>query len=137
MLDKATELIARHEGYVPTVYKCTEGFDTIGYGFAIKDLFLTKDVCDIILKQILEHNVKKFQEKFSWFKDLPETAQVVLMNMCYQMGIYGVSRFKKTLKAFESGDWECAADEMLDSLWAKQTPNRANELSEMIRNIND
>ena len=32
-------------------------------------------------------------------------------------------------------DWNRAADEMLDSRWAKQTPNRANELSEIVRNF--
>ena len=31
------ERIKHHEGYRSKVYKCTEGYDTIGYGFAIKD----------------------------------------------------------------------------------------------------
>lgn len=131
------KMLKVHEGYKPMVYKCTEGIDTIGYGFAIKDLFLTEDVCDIILGQILAHNEKKFSDKFKWYGTLPSIAQSVLMNMCYQMGIHGVSRFKKTLKAFEIWDWETASDEMLDSLWAKQTPNRAKELSSLIRNLND
>ena len=34
----------------------------------------------------------------------------------------------------QEGDWEEAADEMLDSLWARQTPNRAKELSDIVRN---
>ena len=32
--------IKKSEGFRSKVYKCTEGYDTIGYGFAIKDLFL-------------------------------------------------------------------------------------------------
>ena len=41
-LKSIVEDIKKHEGYEPKVYKCTEGYDTIGYGFAIKDLVLDK-----------------------------------------------------------------------------------------------
>ena len=36
--------IKHHEGFRSRVYKCTEGFDTIGYGFAIKDLEMDEDI---------------------------------------------------------------------------------------------
>ena len=137
MRKAAIKLIKAHEGYRPMVYQCTEEHDTIGIGFKVSDLFLTEDVCDIILGQILDHNHEKFSERFSWFKTLPEIAQAVLMDMVYQMGIHGVSKFKKTLKAFEIWDWETASDEMLDSLWARQTSSRAKELSNLIRNLKD
>ena len=39
-LDNLKESLKKHEGYEPRVYKCPNGFDTIGYGFAIKDLFM-------------------------------------------------------------------------------------------------
>jgi lysozyme len=32
-------------------------------------------------------------------------------------------------------DYKKAADEMLDSRWAKQTPNRAKELAEIMRSL--
>ena len=41
--------IKKHEGFSSAVYKCSEGYDTIGYGFAIKDLVLDKDVAELIL----------------------------------------------------------------------------------------
>ncbi len=50
LLDK----IKKHEGYKSTVYQCTEGYDTIGYGFAIKDLELEEDICVIIAERKLE-----------------------------------------------------------------------------------
>ena len=46
------------------------------------------------------------------------------------------SKFKKTIYLLETEQYEEASIEMLDSLWAKQTPNRAKELSEKIRSIN-
>ena len=41
--------IKKHEGFEPRVYKCSEGYDTIGYGFAVKDLELDEDIADLIL----------------------------------------------------------------------------------------
>ena len=49
--------------------------------------------------------------------------------MYYQLG-NGLFKFVKTLHYIEYGKYRSAAIEMLDSLWAKQTPNRAKELSE-------
>ena len=55
--------------------------------------------------------------------------------MCYQLGISGFSKFKKTIYLLETEQYEEASVEMLDSLWAKQTPRRAKELSEVIRSL--
>ena len=41
--------IKKHEGFKSSVYKCTEGYETIGYGFAIKDLILDEDIAELIL----------------------------------------------------------------------------------------
>ena len=55
--------------------------------------------------------------------------------MVFQMGRPRVSKFKKTLKAINEGDFTTAADEMLDSRWADQTFERALVLSLKIRKI--
>ena len=131
LLDKIKE----HEGFRSSVYQCTQGVDTIGYGFAIKDLELTKDIAEqILIKKIaeLESNISK---KFDWYMYLPQEAKEVVINMCYQLGISGFSKFKKTIYLLETEQYEEASVEMLDSLWAKQTPRRAKELSEVIRSL--
>ncbi len=65
---------------------------------------------------------------------MPIEVQEVVLNMCYQLGVTGVSKFRKAISALQDGEWQEAADEMLDSLWARQTPNRAEELSNIVRN---
>ena len=60
-----------HEGYKHTVYKCTAGVDTIGVGFAIKDLELSEEVCELILTEKLEVLEERFEKKFEWFKTSP------------------------------------------------------------------
>jgi len=129
------EQLKIHEGYKPTVYKCTEGVDTIGIGFAIKDLHLSEEVCDLILKEKLEVLEERFESKFDWFSTSPVEVRNVMLNMAYQLGFRGFCKFKKTLGYLEACDWDNASKEMLDSRWAKQTPNRANELSEIIASL--
>ena len=131
------ESIKHHEGFVEHVYDDSLGIPTIGYGFAIKDLVLEEDLCDEILLRKLHILGRSVMGKFPFFDSLPSECKSVLMEMCYQLGVRGVSKFKKALKAMESGDWEKAADEMLDSKWAKQTPNRAKEMSNIIRSLHE
>ena len=129
------EQLKIHEGYKPKVYKCTAGVDTIGIGFAIKDLELSEDVCELILKEKLQALEERFEDRFDWFKTSPIEVRNVMLNMAYQLGFRGFCKFKKTLSYLENAEWGSASKEMLDSRWAKQTPNRANELSEIIKSL--
>ena len=125
--------IKEHEGFRSSVYQCTEGYDTIGYGFAIKDLKLDEDIAELILIRKLGELQDRISHTFGWFYNSPDVVKDVVTNMCYQLGISGFSKFKKTIYLIETEQYEEASVEMLDSLWAKQTPNRAKELSEEIR----
>ena len=132
-MNNLLERIKEHEGFREKVYKCTEGFDTIGYGFAVKDLVLDKDIAEEILLRKVESLISRVRKKFNWLDTVPQAVQGVLVEMSYQMGLSGVSKFKKALHAMQMFQWSVAADELLDSRWAKQTPNRAQELSDIIR----
>ncbi len=127
------ESIKEGEGYRAKVYKCTEGYDTIGYGFAIKDLELDEEVCDLILDKKLDKLIDATNKKFPFLRELPQDKCEVIFEMVYQLGLTGVSKFKKMLKALERKDYDKASAEMLDSLWAKQTPNRAIKLSNQMK----
>ena len=128
------ESIKKHEGFVEHVYQDSLGIDTIGYGFAIKDLILDEDIAEDILMRKLEKLKRNANSRFQWLEDMPQEVQAVVLNMCYQLGVTGVSKFRKAISALQEGDWSGAADEMLDSLWAWQSPNRAKELSDIVRN---
>ena len=128
------ESIKHHEGFVEHVYDDSLGIPTIGYGFAIKDLILDEDIAEDILMRKLERLKRNANSRFKWLEDMPVVVQEVILNMCYQLGVTGVSKFRKAISALQEGDWDEAADEMLDSLWARQTPNRATELSNIVRN---
>ena len=64
---------------------------------------------------------------------MPPEVQGVILEMVYQLGFSGFKKFKKAILNMKSKDWKGAATEMLDSRWAKQTPNRANQLADIVR----
>ena len=125
--------LKQSEGYKSTVYKCTQGFDTIGYGFAIKDLILSEEISTMILIEKLD-GISERLSGHDFYISSPDDVRDVLVEMAYQMGISGLLKFKRTLQYISEKNYEMASVEMLDSLWAKQTPNRANKLSEIVKN---
>ena len=127
--------IKQHEGYVGVVYKDSLGIDTIGYGFAIKDLELDADVCDIILERKVKALNDMIMIKFNWYRYMPQEIKDIVTEMCYQLGVGGFSKFKKTISYLQNKQFNDASVEMLDSLWAKQTPNRAKELSNRVKEV--
>ena len=131
--DTITSSLKRHEGFRSRVYNDSLGIPTIGYGFAIKDLVLSESISSLILKDKVSVLVSQVMDKFPWLEHSPENIQSVIVEMCYQLGVTGVSHFKNTLKAMEERRWSDAANGMLDSKWAKQTPSRAKEMSEIVR----
>ena len=81
-------------------------------------------------------NISKHEvnEKMPWTLGLDELRLEVLYEMCFQLGFNRLSMFKKMLNAMREGDFNRAADEMLNSAWHKQTPKRCEELSKIMRN---
>lgn len=127
------ESVKLSEGFRDKVYKCTQGYDTIGYGFAIKDLVMDEDIAGMILIRKLDSLEKRILTKFPFVADLPESAKDVVIEMCYQLGLGGFSKFKKTIALLRLGNYEACSSEMLNSRWARQTPNRAKRLSDIIK----
>ena len=95
-----------------------------------------KILCKIILYILvrkLEKLIRRVKNRFSWVNDSPYEIQDVVYEMCYQMGVSGFSKFKKTIKYLADKNYDKASKEMLDSRWARQTPNRAIALSNIVK----
>ena len=128
--------IKKHEGFSPTVYQCTAGYDTIGYGQRIKYLKVTQEQSEEWLKEELQNLKYILADKYNWFLPAPQEVKDIVMNMNYQLGVTAFSKFKKTIKYIKVKDYKSASTEMLDSKWARDdTPNRAKELSDRMGNI--
>lgn len=68
-----------------------------------------------------------------WWKSLCDVRQDVVAQMAYQMGLEGLLAFHRTLGFMQDHQYDQAAEGMLQSLWARQTPNRAHRLAELMR----
>ena len=127
--------IKEHEGYRDQVYKDSLGFATIGYGHLVLSTDRFKEGVTYKKKDLEEvfdsdFNIAKSNAN-QLIKGLPihHQAKCVIIEMVFQLGIGGVSKFNKMWKALKQNDYQIASEEMLDSKWAKQTPKRAEELS--------
>ena len=124
------ERIGVNEGFRSKPYQCSEGIWTFGMGFT----WVTEEESLHILSGRISQLHLKLGEKFDWYDALPPEIKSVVIECSYQMGIKGWSLFRKAIANMQDKNWKGAADEMLDSLWAKQTPNRANRLADIVRN---
>ncbi len=137
-MKELVESVKANEGFRSRAYRCSNDILTIGYGFAIKDLELDKDICDMILERKLNKLVKDVNAKWDWVSDLPEKAKEVLYEMVFQMGLKGVSSFKLTLAYLQNKEFIKASKEMLNSKWARfDSPNRALRMSKIIESLHE
>ena len=75
------------------------------------------------------------ERNMSWASDQPEDIKRVLANMCFNLGITRLLKFKNFLAAMENNDWDKAAVEMLDSRWAIQVGPRAIRLKDRVLGV--
>jgi len=130
----AKDQIKFDEGFRGNVYQCTEGKNTIGYGRNLDDNPLTKKEADYLLDNDLKRIVKQ-AVKFSFYGSLNSERRGVIINMMFQLGLGGFSGFKKFIEALDNRDYGRAYTEMLDSKWARQTPERAQRLAKIMRGL--
>ena len=137
-IEQTKEAVKKEEGFRLETYKCTEGHLTGGYGHKMLE-GETPPTDHAGWLKIFERDFARAMtgadDLLMLCPDIHETARHIVVEMVYQMGSYGVSRFKKFLQALQDSDYKEASVQMLDSRWAKQTPNRANRMSERMANI--
>ena len=132
MTDYRTTLIA-DEGLRLEMYKCSGDKWTIGVGHNLEAKPISKKAAMVILDDDIDDAERDAKSLVSDFNGLSDNVKIVLVSMVFQMGKRGVSNFKNMLQAIEIGAFDVAAVEMLDSRWAKQTPNRAKRLAERMK----
>jgi lysozyme len=118
-----------HEGLKLEPYECTAGKLTIGVGRNIEDIGITEDEARYLLDNDILRVCDELDRNLSWWRDLSDVRQRVLVDMVFNLGISRFMQFQNAISAIESGDYDKAAEEMLDSRWAKQVGQRAHRLA--------
>lgn len=136
MKEALLKQLRRDEGESLTAYPDHLGYLTIGVGRLIdkrKGGGLSTEESAYLLNNDVDTRIKALEGLFPWFKGLDDARKGVLVNMAFQMGTGGLAAFKNTLSSIANGLYEKAAEQMLQSLWATQTPERAKRLSEQLK----
>lgn len=132
-IEKFKPMLKKHEGLRLKPYRCTAGKLTIGYGRNLDDRGITEEEADRLLHNDILLCSLQLDRDLPWWKYHPENVQMVLMDMCFNLGISGLLEFKRTLGYIRDQKYSAAAVEMLKSKWASQVGARAKELSVMIQ----
>jgi len=155
-----TSLLVFEEGTNPkgvcVPYIDSLGYPTIGYGQLCKNskvntLAQANSACASYTKNCTAAKAKQWLSNeidsktscinnYAVIKNAYNKAsnkrKAIIISMAYQMGCAGLAQFTTTLGHMANGNWNSASTSMLDSLWARQTPNRAKRHSYVIKNNN-
>ncbi len=126
--------IKDNEGFRSNPYRCTEGRLTIGYGWNL-DAGISKRQAEVIFLCQVE-DIEEHLSAYGFWYQLNDARQTVLVDMCFQLGKSGFGKFKKMIAAIHHQNYEQAAIELLDSRYARQTPERAARNAEIMETGN-
>ena len=131
------------EGVKYEIYNDHLGYPTFGIGHLVRDTDpeagaalgtpVTEDRVIEAFNQDVETVLSDCNILYDNFGDLPEEAQLIIANMMFNLGRPRLSKFKGMKAGVDAKDWNKAADEMVDSAWYRQVPNRAGRLVERMR----
>lgn len=133
----ATELIKEAEGFVPKVYKCPAGFNTIGYGYNIDanplndqqkqllnaDGSISEDNAAILLLEEMPKYESDARELVD-FDYLNDARKALMIDLVYNLGKRGFDKFRATRGFINMGDYNNAWKALKASMWFKQVGNR-------------
>ena len=125
MLDKAKQMLLRHEGLRTYPYKCSEDKLTIGIGRNLEANGISEEEAMYLLDNDLDRVVKNLDKVWHAWKVMPERARLVCIDMVFNLGITGFMKFKNTRKLMELGLWVEASEEILRSRYSQQLPSRS------------
>ena len=133
----ALDLIKEAEGFVPHIYKCSQGFNTIGYGHNLdanplsdlqKDLLqqdgtMSEDAATLLLLEELP-KYEEFAKELVDFEELNDVRKALVVDLVYNLGKGGFEKFRQTRAFINLGDYNNAWKALRASKWFKQVGNR-------------
>lgn len=136
LITNLSEQLRRDEGEVLHAYQDRLGYWTIGVGRLIdprKGGRISHEESELLLANDVARVEQEINAALPWSINLDPVRRAVLLNMAFNLGVIGLLGFHMTLDKIKAGDYEGAAKQMLQSLWAKQVGVRATRLSEQMK----
>lgn len=129
------EEIERDEGYRQFPYMDTAAPPrmTIGHGLNLTDVGLSKEESQTIVAMRLRKIDQHLIQALPWYVSMTERRRNALCGMAYNMGVQKLLTFKDMCAALNAGDFDKAAAEALDSVWATQVGERAKRIAQALK----
>ena len=131
------------EGVKYEIYNDHLGYATLGIGHLVIDsdpehgqeigTAVSEDRVIEAFNSDVQTVLADCEQLYYGFNVLPEEVQLIIANMMFNMGRPRLSKFKGMKAGVDAQDWNKAADEMIDSAWYRQVPNRAGRLVKRMR----
>lgn len=132
-LGKLRQSLILHEGIELKPYKCTADKMTIGVGRNLDDVGITHEEAMTMLDNDLDRCMDDLGRNVPGWRLHSEVRQNVLIEMVFNLGINRFLKFAKMHESLKRYDYNAAANEMLNSKWAKQVGKRAVTMANMMR----
>lgn len=146
-LDVLREQIEFDEGCKYEIYNDHLGLATFGIGHLVRETDpeygkpLGTPVSEERVIEAFESDIKETIRGcvniFDDFYLLPHEVQLIIANMMFNLGYPRFNKFVKMIKAIDARDWDEAANQMVDSRWYNQVPNRAKRLEKRMRDLSN
>ncbi len=143
--DKLREELAEDEGCKFEIYLDHLGLPTFGIGHLVKEddpeygqpvgTPIDEERVRQVFSLDIAVTIEDCRSLYDDFDDLPEEAQLIIANMMFNMGRPRLSKFVGMKREVDARRFDAAADEMVDSRWHDQVPNRAKRLVKRMRDL--
>lgn len=141
-IDRIKRDIILSEGIRHTAYKDTLNNWTIGVGHLIKipdeEYLIDKELTSLEVDQIFTTDLNQAIDdarKFINADEIHEEAFEIVIDMAFNLGLPKLMQFQKFQQALRARQYKIASTEMLNSLWARQLPNRSKRLAKRMRGL--
>jgi len=144
-IDELREELKEDEGVKYEVYLDHLDLPTCGIGHLITEsdpehglevgTEISEERVNELFDQDIEVTIDECRKLYYNFDELPKEVQHIIANMMFNMGRPRLSRFHKMKRAVENSEWKEAANQMIDSKWYKQVPNRAGRLVQRMKDV--
>ena len=137
-----------HEGLRLQPYRCSRGKLTIGIGRCVETNPLTAEEVKVVgdwkhgitrgaavylLRNDLKRVYQALKKRIDFFGDLDDERQYALIDMGFNLGVEGLLRFRKMLKHLKNKHYQEAAEECLNSQYAKCVGKRAERIANILK----
>ena len=109
------------------------GHPTIGIGRALDTRGITMAEALYLNNDDIKDVQNGLLDSLPWLANLDVVRFAALENMAFNLGVNGLLEFTETLAAIKQGNYDLAAEDMLQSEWAQQVGDRAKRLAEQIK----